>query len=642
MLLQVSNVSKSYGAQAILTNLTLQIQARERIGLVGVNGAGKSTLLQIIAGELSADAGQVYLAKEVKVGYLKQNEQLNSSLTVWTEMLAVFADVLRIEQEMRELENQMSASNTSSISASLDSLMERYAIKSELFKAHDGYAIEAKIRSILDGLGFAHADRDRTVQTLSGGQKTRVALARMLLTEPDLLLLDEPTNHLDIPTLGWLENYLRNYPGAILVVSHDRYFLDTLVTSIIEIERHTSKKYTGNYSHFIALKSQQAQIQQKHYEKQQEEIEKMEDFIQRNIARASTTKRAQSRRKALSRMEKLDKPLGDLKRAHFSFDLERPSAKDVLFIDNLTLGYKKDSPIVRQIRFRLYRGDSVAIIGTNGVGKSTLLKSLIGQVPVHSGIMQWGVHVNIGYFDQEQATLNLANTILDEVWSSFTHYDELTIRQALASFLFQGDEVLKKISSLSGGERARVALAKLMLQKANVLILDEPTNHLDLYSKEILEAALLDYEGTLLFISHDRYFLNKIAENMMEMTPQGLHTYIGNYDDYLDKKAELAELEALRQLANQPSNTIQHSIDPPHQAQKNAKRDERSRKRKIEQLEMEINELEKQIAEAEEQLTQPAIYQDYVRVHEITSHIQTMKQHLQQHYEQWSLLADES
>jgi ATP-binding cassette subfamily F protein 3 len=641
MLLQVSNVSKSYGAQPILSNLTFHIQDRERIGLVGVNGAGKSTLLQIIAGELTADLGNIYIAKDVKIGYLKQNNTMPLSQTIWNEMLSVFSDVLQAEQEMRELERLMSESQAHSDTSSLASFMERYAKKTEWFKANGGYEIETKIRSILQGLGFSQADKERMIHTLSGGQKSRLALAKMLLQEPHLLLLDEPTNHLDIPTLNWLETYLRNYSGAIIVVSHDRYFLDALATSIYEIERHKSKKYTGNYSTFIETKAQEAMVQLKHYEKQQNEIEKMEDFVQRNLARASTTKRAQSRRKAIDRLDRIDKPLGQLQRASFSFEMERPSAKDVLIVDNLSLAYDPAKPLAQGVSLRMYRGDSIALIGANGVGKSTLIKTIIGQLQAQQGHIQWGVHTTIGYYDQEQANLDLSKTIMNEVWGAFPHVEELHIRKVLAGFLFRGEDVLKKISSLSGGERARVALAKLMLQQANVLVLDEPTNHLDLYSKEILESALLDYQGSLLFISHDRYFLNKIAEKMVEMTPEHLVTYIGNYDDYLDKKAEIAELEAIRIAENKLPTKVNQLPDPPHHIQKNAKRDDRTRKRKIEQVEIEIAQYENEIAHLEAQLTDPDVYQDYVRVQDITTSLQTAKSKWNECYEQWSAWADE-
>ncbi|UUZ86506.1 ABC-F family ATP-binding cassette domain-containing protein [Paenibacillus sp. P26] len=440
-------------------------------------------------------------------------------------------------------------------------------------------------------------------------------------------MLDEPTNHLDIATLTWLEGYLRSYPGAILVVSHDRYFLDALVGTIYEIERHTSKRYTGNYTRYIETKQADYEARLKHYEKQQDEIAKMEEFIQRNIVRASTTKRAQSRRKALDRMERIEKPLGDLKRASFSFEVEQTSGKEVLDVRGVAISYDRSKPLSRGITFHLRRGDTAALIGPNGIGKSTLLKTLIGQHEPEQGVVEWGANVKIGYYDQEQTGLNPANTVLNELWNAFPHLEEARIRTVLGNFLFSGEDVFKKVSSLSGGEKARVALAKLMLQKANVLILDEPTNHLDLYSKEVLESALIDYEGTLLFISHDRYFLNKMAENMLEMTPDGIQAYLGNYDDYVEKKQELAEIERQRAEAEAAARSkagaaggagrgaagaaagagvagAAEKSGGDYEAGKQAKREERSRQRRLEQIEQQIAQLEEALGALELELTQ--------------------------------------
>ncbi len=640
MLLQVSNLTKSYGASNVLSQISLQVQEFERIGLVGVNGAGKSTLLQIIAGEMSCDSGDVFKSKETRIGYVKQNNPLLSDHTIWKEMLSVFSELLLIEQELRDLERMISAFHDSDHNKSFEPLLNRYATKSEWFKEHGGYEVETKIRSILHGLGFGQIAPDTLVNTLSGGQKTRLALAKMLLEEPNLLMLDEPTNHLDIPTLTWLETYLRNYPGAILVVSHDRYFLDAVVTAIYEIERHTSKRYTGNYSKFIQTKSIQYDQLMKQYEKQQVDIHRMEDFVQRNIARASTTKRAQSRRKALVKMDRIDKPFGDLKRASFSFEIERNSGKDVLVVDQLTLSYPDRQALIQNANFRLQRGDAVALIGPNGVGKTTLLKTLIGKHTQDSGHFQWGVHVNIAFYEQEQNNMNEMNTVLDEVWDDFLHVEEVAIRQVLAGFLFSGEAVLKKISSLSGGERARVALAKLMLQQANVLILDEPTNHLDLYSKEMLEAALMSYEGTLLFISHDRYFLNKLADHMLEMTSEGITTYLGNYDDYVEKKLEIAEMKAMQVTGNTGNHSVPLEVPTDYHLEKHAKREERSRIRKLEQLELHISQLETELAQFEADLENPTIYQDYALVQQIAEYIQKTKDKLQSCYQEWEGLAD--
>ncbi|MDQ1911614.1 ABC-F type ribosomal protection protein [Paenibacillus sp. GD4] len=648
MLLQVSGITKSYGVNTVLSNISLQIEPRERIGLVGVNGAGKSTLLQIIAGEMSYDSGDIFKAKETKIGYLKQNSGLHSDRSIEAEMRSVFAHLLDTEAELRKLEEQMADPAVLADEKKYEETMGRYAARSEWFREQGGYEMEAKIRGVLHGMGFGDFDPATPVNTLSGGQKTRLALAKMLLQAPDLLMLDEPTNHLDIATLTWLEGYLRSYSGAILVVSHDRYFLDALVGAIYEIERTTSRRYTGNYSRYVEIKEANYEVELKHYEKQQEEIAKLEDFIQRNIVRASTTKRAQSRRKMLEKMDRIDKPLGDLKRASFAFEVEQMTGRDVLQLEHVAVGYEEHKPLSRNISFELKRGETAALIGPNGIGKSTLLKALIGRLEPQAGSIRWGANVKIGYYDQEQTGLNPQNTILDEVWSAFPHVEEARIRSVLGNFLFSGEDVFKKISSLSGGEKARVSLAKLMLEKANVLILDEPTNHLDLYSKEVLESALIDYEGTLLFISHDRYFLNKMAERMLELSPQGVSAYFGNYDDYVEKKQELAEMELLRQeqeaarrsAAAGAALTSAPAAGNDYEAGKQAKREERNRQRRLEQLEQQIAQLESDIGELESELTEPDVYNNYVLVQEKNELIEKKKVELADCYEQWEQLAE--
>lgn len=654
MLLQATDITKLYGVTTILGGISLQVLERDRIGLVGVNGAGKSTLLQILAEELTPDGGQIYKSKETKVGYLAQNSGLQSDRTIWEEMLDVFAELTETEQELRRMETQIADPSLNHEDKAYQDLLSRYAIKSDWFKDNGGYEIETRIRSVLHGMGFGSFPPDTVVSTLSGGQKTRLALARILLQAPDLLMLDEPTNHLDIQTLTWLEDYLRNYAGALLVVSHDRYFLDRLVTSIVEIERHQSRKYTGNYSRYIDLKAAEYESQMKQYEKQQDEIAKMEDFIQRNLVRASTTKRAQSRRKALEKMEVMDRPLGDLKKANFSFEAEIMSGKEVLQVDGLTYAFDAGaSPLFRNVTFGMRRGETVALIGPNGIGKSTLLKILTGDLAPTAGSIAWGAKVKIGYYDQEQTHLNPKNTVLEEVWGAFPHLEETRIRSVLGNFLFSGEDVLKKIAALSGGEKARVALAKLMLLKANVLILDEPTNHLDLFSKEVLESALLDYDGTLLFISHDRYFLNKMAERIVELHPDGAEHFLGNYDDYVAKKQELQELAAEQANAEaakpnaqvrNPDNDLsgEKSGAASYEADKQAKRQERARLRRIEQLEENIAKLEAQIADLEAELMLPDVYQDYAAVQERQASIDSHKAELSAAFEEWEALAAET
>ncbi|MEY8744185.1 ABC-F family ATP-binding cassette domain-containing protein [Paenibacillus tundrae] len=650
MLLQVSGIIKRYGVDPILDGVNLQILERERIGLVGVNGAGKSTLLKIIAGEMSYDGGQIFKSKETTLGYLAQNSGLQSDRTIWEEMMNVFAHLTQAEAELRQMEQDIADPAFMEDEKKYAELLERYAKRSDWFKDHGGYEMETRIRSVLHGMGFGEFAADTPIATLSGGQKTRLALARILLQAPDLLMLDEPTNYLDIPTLTWLEDYLRGYSGALLVVSHDRYFLDRLVTTIVEIERHRSRKYTGNYSRYMELKAAEYETQMKQYEKQQDEISKMEEFVQKNIVRASTTKRAQSRRKALDKMERLDKPMGDLKKAHFSFETAVMSGKEVLRVDQLSVAYEEGSPLFRNVSFDLRRGETVALIGPNGIGKSTMLKCLTGSLRPAAGDIQWGAKVQIGYYDQEQTGLTPTNTVLEELWSAYPGMEEARIRTVLGNFLFSGDDVLKKISSLSGGEKARVSLSKLMLKEANMLILDEPTNHLDLFAKEVLEAALMDYEGTLLFISHDRYFLNKMAERIVELHPGGTEHYLGNYDDYVEKKQELEDIarEAAEAKAasaklspkasNAPSST-EKSGAASFEADKQAKREERNRQRRQETLELKIAELEDEITGLEAQMALPEVYQDYMKLQELQAKTEELKQQVATAYEEWEALA---
>ncbi|MGW7160898.1 ABC-F family ATP-binding cassette domain-containing protein [Paenibacillus taichungensis] len=650
MLLQVSGIIKRFGVDPILDGVNLQILERERIGLVGVNGAGKSTLLKIVAGEMSYDGGQIFKSKETTLGYLAQNSGLQSDRSIWEEMMNVFAHLTQAEADLRQMEQDIADPAQMEDEKKYADLLERYAKRSDWFKDHGGYEMETRIRSVLHGMGFGEFSPDTQIATLSGGQKTRLALARILLQAPDLLMLDEPTNYLDIATLTWLEDYLRGYSGALLVVSHDRYFLDRLVTTIVEIERHRSKKYTGNYSRYMELKAAEYESQMKQYEKQQDEISKMEDFVQKNIVRASTTKRAQSRRKALDKMERLDKPMGDLKKAHFSFETAVMSGKEVLRVDQLSVAYDEASPLFRNVSFDLRRGETVALIGPNGIGKSTLLKCLTGSLRPVSGEIQWGTKVQIGYYDQEQTGLNPSNTVLEELWSAYPGMEEARIRTVLGNFLFSGDDVLKKISSLSGGEKARVSLSKLMLKEANMLILDEPTNHLDLFAKEVLEAALMDYEGTLLFISHDRYFLNKMAERIVELHPGGTEHYLGNYDDYVEKKQELEDIAREAAEARLASSKNSAKSDPAlssteksgaasFEADKQAKREERNRQRKQEALEQQIAKLETEITELEAQMALPEIYQDYMKLQELQEKAEDHKLQLAKAYEEWEELA---
>ncbi|MBZ4223774.1 ABC-F family ATP-binding cassette domain-containing protein [Bacillus wiedmannii] len=641
ILLQVNALTKLYGAETILANIKLEVQTKDRIALVGRNGAGKSTLLKIIAGELSHDGGEIIKPKDVSIGYLAQNTGLETSLTIWDEMLTVFTHLQQMETKLRRLEQEMGKEENFSNEATYERLLADYDQLQLDYKDQGGYQYEADIRSILSGLGFPVETHQTTISTLSGGQKTRLALGKLLLTKPDLLILDEPTNHLDIETLTWLEQYLQGYPGAILIVSHDRYFLDKLVTQVYEISNKESRRFVGNYSKYLDLKSALYEQDMKRYEKQQDEIAKLEDFVQKNIARASTTKRAQSRRKQLDRMELLTRPLGDSKSASFHFDIEKQSGNDVLQVKDATIGYD-DYPIIEHVTMRLTRGDSVALVGPNGIGKSTLLKSLVNKLPLLNGDVSFGSNVSVGYYDQEQANLTSSKRVLNELWDEYPLQPEKEIRTILGNFLFTGDDVLKPVSSLSGGQKARLALAKLMMQKSNLLILDEPTNHLDLNSKEILENALIDYPGTLLFVSHDRYFINRVTTTVVELSTEGAQEYLGDYDYYVEKKNEMIERAAFEQQEQQENQApVQKTVAQEklnYLEEKERKQLERQRTRKIEELEQNIVEFEEEIATLEDQLCLPEIYADYEKASEITTKKQTLQEQLDACMAEWEEL----
>ncbi|WP_281962613.1 ABC-F family ATP-binding cassette domain-containing protein [Bacillus cereus] len=638
ILLQVNALSKLYGAETILANIKLEVQTKDRIALVGRNGAGKSTLLKIIAGELSHDGGEIIKPKDVSIGYLAQNTGLETSLTIWDEMLTVFTHLQQMETKLRRLEQEMGKEENFSNEATYERLLADYDQLQLNYKDQGGYQYEADIRSILSGLGFPVETHQTTISTLSGGQKTRLALGKLLLTKPDLLILDEPTNHLDIETLTWLEQYLQGYPGAILIVSHDRYFLDKLVTQVYEISNKESRRFVGNYSKYLDLKSALYEQEMKRYEKQQDEIAKLEDFVQKNIARASTTKRAQSRRKQLDRMELLTRPLGDSKSASFHFDIEKQSGNDVLQVNDATIGYD-GNPIIEHVTMRLTRGDSVALVGPNGIGKSTLLKSIVNKLPLLNGDVSFGSNVSVGYYDQEQANLTSSKRVLNELWDEYPLQPEKEIRTILGNFLFTGDDVLKPVSSLSGGQKARLALAKLIMQKSNLLILDEPTNHLDLNSKEILENALIDYPGTLLFVSHDRYFINRVTTTVVELSTEGAQEYLGDYDYYVEKKNEMIERAELEQQESDvPVQKVVAQEKLNYLEEKERKKLERQRTRKIEELEQSIVELEEEIATLEDQLCLPEIYADYEKASEITTKKQTLQEQLETCMAEWEEL----
>ena len=638
ILLQVNQLQKYYGADLILSNIKLELQTRDRVALVGRNGAGKSTLLKIIAGHLSHDGGEIFKPKEVTIGYLAQNTGLESSLSIWEEMLTVFEPLRLMEKSLRGLEEQMSDPLVFEDNGRYERILKEYDHLQVKFKEQGGYQYEAEMRSVLHGLNFH--EKDLMISSLSGGQKTRLALGKLLLTKPDILILDEPTNHLDIDTLSWLEQYLQGYHGAILIVSHDRYFLDKVVTQVYEVSRKQIQRFTGNYSSYLDQKALNYERDLKVFEKQQQEVADLQDFINRNLARASTTKRAQSRRKKLEKMDLMDRPLGDEKSATFSFEIEKQSGNDVLTVDSLAVGYQ-GRKVSESITFRAYKGESIALVGPNGIGKSTLLKTIIKKLPALDGSILYGTNLSIGYYDQEQAELTSNKRVLNELWDDYPLKNEKEIRTVLGNFLFSGDDVLKIVSSLSGGEKARLALAKLMLEKANVLILDEPTNHLDLDSKEVLENALVDYPGTILFVSHDRYFINRIATKVLELSRHGSTEYLGDYDYYIEKKLEQEELAALA-LADSIKRSAQMGAfeKNTYQQDKESKKQERQRQRKLEEIEQRIEELEEQIQDFEQQLCEPDIFQDHEKVLEINLKNEKAKAELEQLMEAWAELAE--
>jgi len=640
IILQINQLTKYFGADLILSNIKLEVQSKDRIALVGRNGAGKSTLLKIISNQLSYDSGDIIKPKDVTIGYLAQDTGLQTERSIWDEMLTVFSGLKEMENQMRTLEAKMGDPAYFEDGPLYARILKEYDEIQEAFKQKGGFQYEADIRSVLHGLRFSEFDYQTPIETLSGGQRTRLALAKLLLTKPDLLILDEPTNHLDIDTLSWLEGYLQGYPGALLIVSHDRYFLDKVVTTVYEISRKQSAKFLGNYSAYLAQKAEQYERDMKMFEKQQDEIAKLQDFVQRNLARASTTKRAQSRRKQLDKMQVMDRPQGDEKSASIMFDIDRQSGNDVLKANNLAVSYDR-TPIFRHVDLSLSRGDSVALVGPNGIGKSTLLKTLVKQLEPLEGSFSFGANVSVSYYDQQQADLTSNKTVLAELWDEYPNKMEKEIRTILGNFLFSGDDVLKPVSTLSGGEKARLALSKMMLQRSNVLILDEPTNHLDLDSKEILENALIDYPGTILFVSHDRYFINRLATKVYELSRNEATEYLGDYDYYIEKKEEAMELARLESEASSSSPVRAAQAEkekPSYEQEKEAKRLERQKKRRLEEIEKEIEEIENKLEENESQLCLPEVYQDHEKVLELNTQNEELQERLMVLMEEWEEL----
>lgn len=589
IILQANKIERSFAGEVLFDNVSLQVDERDRIALVGKNGAGKSTLLKILVGEEEPTSGEINKKRDLSLSYLAQDSRFESSNTIYDEMLHVFDDLRKTEKALRQMELEMGEKT----GADLEKLMQDYDRLSEEFRQAGGFTYEADIRAILNGFKFDESMWQMKIEELSGGQNTRLALAKMLLEKPNLLVLDEPTNHLDIETIAWLENYLVNYSGALLIVSHDRYFLDKVATVTVDLTKHSLDRYVGNYSSFVEQKEQKLLTEAKNYEKQQKEIAALEDFVNRNLVRASTTKRAQSRRKQLEKMERLDKPEAGTKSAHMTFHSDKTSGNVVLTVEEAAVGYD-DQILSEPINLDIRKMNAVAIVGPNGIGKSTLIKSIVGQIPFIKGEARFGANVEVGYYDQTQSKLTPHNSVLDELWNDFKLTPEVEIRNRLGAFLFSGDDVKKTVGMLSGGERARLLLAKLSMENNNFLILDEPTNHLDIDSKEVLENALIDFDGTLLFVSHDRYFINRVATQVLELSEEGSTLYLGDYDYYLEKKAELEALAAAQAEAMPVSSTEEVTSNDYH-LQKQNQKELRKITRRIEQLEAEMEELDQKI-----------------------------------------------
>ena len=594
IILQANKIERSFAGEVLFDNISLQVDERDRIALVGKNGAGKSTLLKILVGEEEPTSGEINKKRDLSLSYLAQDSRFESSNTIYDEMLHVFDDLRKTEKTLRQMELEMGEKT----GADLEKLMQDYDRLSEEFRQAGGFTYEADIRAILNGFKFDESMWQMKIEELSGGQNTRLALAKMLLEKPNLLVLDEPTNHLDIETIAWLENYLVNYSGALLIVSHDRYFLDKVATITLDLTKHSLDRYVGNYSSFVEQKEQKLLTEAKNYEKQQKEIAALEDFVNRNLVRASTTKRAQSRRKQLEKMERLDKPEAGTKSAHMTFHSDKTSGNVVLTVEEAAVGY--DNQILSEpINLDIRKMNAVAIVGPNGIGKSTLIKSIVGQIPFIKGEARFGANVEVGYYDQTQSKLTPHNSVLDELWNDFKLTPEVEIRNRLGAFLFSGDDVKKTVGMLSGGERARLLLAKLSMENNNFLILDEPTNHLDIDSKEVLENALIDFDGTLLFVSHDRYFINRVATQVLELSEEGSTLYLGDYDYYLEKKAELEALAAAQAEA-MPVSSAKEVTSNDYHLQKQNQKELRKITRRIEQLEAEMEELDQKIQDITE------------------------------------------
>ncbi len=632
MALQIENITKTYGTDIILNKVSLTASDNEKIGLIGANGAGKSTLLRIIAGELSYDEGNIFTPKDSTIGFLRQDSAPEGNSTIWEYMMQAFSELVALEAELRSLEEQMSSVQDG---AEHERILKSYGAKSEFFEKRGGFDIKTRINTVLSGMGFDSFDKNMKVSNLSGGERTKLAMARLLAERPDVLLLDEPTNHLDFKTMQWLEAYLKNYKGIIITVSHDRYFLDSLVDTIYEIERTNITRYTGNYSKYLVLKEQNMEIELKHYNAAVEEAKRLEDYVARNIVRASTSKMAKSRQKALEKMEIGEKPVFINESCRFSFDSVYRSYNDVITVDNVEISVPKSGVITslaRNISLEVKRGEKAAIIGANGIGKSTLLKTILGKHDFYTGDIEIGRNTAVSYYDQEQRELSDSKTVFAEISDRFPLMDEVDIRKKLSLVLFKDEDVFKGVGDLSGGERARLLLLIIMMEKPNFIILDEPTNHLDLPAKESLDAAIADFEGTVLFVSHDRYFLNKTADIIFELTENGISSYRGNYDDYI-KYLSTSSAKETNSQKETGSGAEDYRSAKKHQGQI------RSLEKKISAAEEKISLLENKISECDDSLA--LCGSDFEKAREIYEEKQALEEELECTYEAWNEYTEE-
>jgi ATP-binding cassette subfamily F protein 3 len=639
MILACSKITKSFGTDTILDGVSFQINKNEKVALIGVNGAGKSTLFKIIAGKLEADSGKVIIHNQSNLAYLAQNSVLDSDNSLYEEMLTAKQMIIDLEQTLADLEKEIT--NAHNNPSKLESLNKRYADLRHEYELLDGYSYKSKVIGVLKGLGFLEDDFNRKIIELSGGQKTRLALAKKLLSEPDILLLDEPTNHLDITATAWLENYLSAYNGTLVIISHDRYFLDKIVSSVIELEQSQSTLYKGNYTHYIQNKNINREIDMKHYESQQKEIKKQEEVITklRSFNREKSIKRAESREKALDKVERLDKPIALKDAMRINLEPKVVSGNDVLNVRDLSMAYTPDHVLFEGINFEVFKGEKIALLGDNGTGKTTIFKLILNQLNPINGTITLGSRVYPGYYDQEHTSLNPNNNLIEEISDKYPKMNEGEIRNVLGSFLFSNDDVFKKISTLSGGEKGRLSLAILMLSKANFILLDEPTNHLDIVSKEILENALVNYTGTILFISHDRYFINKVASRVLDLTQNQVFNYGGNYSYYLEKKQERMD-----NILSSNNTSTQTDTVKPHKNKWEEKKAEEAKKRKhvkeIEKTEARIHEVETLIEEKDTLLLQEDVFSDYVKANEIHLEKTALEEELEGLYEKWEALTE--